>query len=153
MCPGEAPPCPGDISRSSAAFLQEDTVDPRTHVQHRRESSTRTAPARLLSPSSWDKTRLLLYQVSCQFSSSSSSSVSVKNALFSPLEKCEEMLESLHLGATLLTLEPKQLFTEKCAEVVLVCFGAVGEKTTVNRHQTGPVWISQPLQVFSVLRL
>lgn len=26
MSPGEAPPCPGDISRSSAPFLQESSV-------------------------------------------------------------------------------------------------------------------------------
>lgn len=84
MCPGEAPPCPGDISRSSAAFLQEDALDPHTHVQHRRESCSETAPARLLPPSSWDRTRLLLCQVSCHFSSSSPPSVAVKNAL-SPL--------------------------------------------------------------------
>lgn len=33
ICPNEAPPCPGDISRSPAFFLQENTVDPHSHTQ------------------------------------------------------------------------------------------------------------------------
>lgn len=66
MCPGQAPPCPGDISRSSAAalLLEEDTVDPHTLTQaHTGGSSTGKLPL-----SSWDATGLLLLlfpQVSC----------------------------------------------------------------------------------------
>ncbi|MEQ2296109.1 hypothetical protein AMECASPLE_021588 [Ameca splendens] len=47
MCPGEAPPCPGDISRSSAAFLQEPRWWSSTHTHtHTHTSSAAAGKAR-----------------------------------------------------------------------------------------------------------
>ncbi|RVE58176.1 hypothetical protein OJAV_G00206640 [Oryzias javanicus] len=65
MCPGEAPPCPGDISRSSAAFLREPTAD---HTQPAPgELDGNGACSSVLAPfSSWDKTRQGLLH--CQIS-------------------------------------------------------------------------------------